>query len=94
MKPESKFAVGEIAIYVHNGSPIYGQEVIIISPLKYRFMGDEVTNSEYYAWAYDIDCNDGAKDWCAEPQDLRKRPLPQDWISLCKLNETPEEVSA
>lgn len=82
MKPESPFAVGEIAIYHRPGAPHHNTECEIVSELIFGYVRDlapGTTETTVRAtWYHQIDGNFGPRPpwghWCAEIPHLRKRP--------------------
>lgn len=93
------FEVGEIAIFWRPGSKYHMREVEILTPLLPVHFMDTITGLWQTELAYRIadQLLLGAYpgiDFCATPMHLRKRRPPQDWNTLCNLDEAPLDVRA
>lgn len=99
MSNEQRFEIGEVAIFVKPGSPSYGAEVVVASPL---FLASRVRDGltdrfSQSVYVYRIEgfplppADTGITGWAARPEWLRKRPPKQDWKRLCKLDEVIHE---
>lgn len=90
------FSVGEVALFVREGSDYSGAECTIIGPLSYRFVRDRKDGATSHKWVYLIDgpfdSIPGTRGFVAAPENLRKRRPPQDWKTLCNLTDTPREM--
>lgn len=93
------FSVGEIAVWIREGSPFWGERVRVCSPLWQSSHADGRTGIARLTWVHTIewlDSDHGAPRygscWAAEPFNLRKLPPKQDWDRLCNLTDTPREV--
>lgn len=84
----SDFAVGEIAIFARPGSVHYGRECTIVAPLEDRLV--QTPEGAVRDRCYLID-GDFQRGRACPPEHLRKRPPPQDWLTLCALRETAPE---
>lgn len=90
----STFEIGEVAIFHDPGNGYHGKEVTIIGPLEHGML--LVGRNRYRAhWHHAVDVMDCyGKPSYAPVEYLRKRRPPQDWKSLCKLDEIPAEEVA
>lgn len=96
MTAEQRFEVGEVAIFNRPGSRFDGMEVTISAALHLALVRDRKTELEAYGYVYGIEGDFGPKrhgvaQWCAPPDQLRKKRPPQDWVKLCRLDEVPAE---
>jgi hypothetical protein len=89
----SEFHVGEIAIYVKPGSPVFGKEVTIISPL--RLTGVSTVSGEtglpiprFYGYEVDLPAK-YAKGVCVPPEHLRKKQQKRDIDQLVSWDSCP-----
>lgn len=94
MTPE-RFEVGEVAIYVRNGSVTYGDEVTVVGALKprlhYDVDGKPLGIVETYAIANaGWGTPDAAQQWGAEPHELKKKRPPKE--SLGKWEEIERDL--
>jgi hypothetical protein len=96
MKGET-FSIGEVALFVREGSRYFGVEVTISEPLAIRRVCDQRDGARYYAWTYGIEgpfermAGTNGK-FSTRPQDLRKRRPPQDWQALCNVEAPAREL--
>lgn len=80
------FAVGEIAEIVYSRYERgQGMECTIVAPLRLR--RNTITALIEDCYVIEVE---GEK-YCALPDQLRKKRPPQDWMSLCHLDEVPAE---
>lgn len=87
------FKVGEIAIYVcsDHHSEYNGQECTVDSPLGWRFPKNVVTGQLMEVYGYRTIAQDGTIFTC-RPEQLKKRRPPQDWQTLCNLQDKPVDA--
>lgn len=93
---DRSFQVGEVAIFNRPGSRFDGMEVTISTRLHFALVRDRKTGLDAYGYVYGIEGDFGPKrpgvpQWCAPPGHLRKKRPPQDWATLCRLAEVPQE---
>lgn len=94
-----KFDVGEVAIFNRPGSQFNGVEVTVTGPLARRLMRDYRDGRMFTADSYLIDgpfdhlphVFSSTGKWSCLPEHLRKRPPPQDWVSICNLTSVPTQ---
>lgn len=91
------FSVGEVAIWVREGSPNYGREVTIAGPLQ-LVNAWQPDGSCIYDYRYPMDADFApvsphGNGWCAHPDWLKKRRPPQDWVKLCQLDNLPQTAN-
>jgi hypothetical protein len=93
------FSIGEVALFVREGSRYYGTEVMVVGPCALRPARDRKDGALRAVYGYEIDgpfervAGTNGK-FIAEPHHLRKRRPPQDWQALCNLTDKPVEAPA
>lgn len=92
----NKFEVGEVAIYYRPGHNCHGHEVTILSGLNLSELKNAAGRLVRTAACYDIEmpghCPPLGCVYAATPDQLRKRRPPQDWRTLCNLDEVPQAL--
>src|SRR5579862_8192680 len=95
---EQRFEVGEVAIFNRPGSRFNGVEVTVVKPLRLAHIYDHMDGRRTVEYVYGIDSpaftnvvpvHPGG--YCARPFELKKRPPPQDWVSMCNLTSVPSQ---
>ena len=83
----SEFHVGEIAIFVRNGSPNYGKECEVVGPLEWIGGGPDYTTGGVAEHAYMHKIILDGELFCSRPEWLRKKQQKRDIDQLVSWND-------